>query len=420
MAQERTASLDLDSLPAEVLYRVLDHLSCEEIFFSFGHVCRRFRHITQTYPRYNIDHSRISKPRFDLICRLIRPEHVLSLTLSNNKATAGQISLFLSSFDMEKFTHLRHLSLSELSYYDREKVEDGLKSCPLVSLTIQSASQAVNLMGRWLSGLVGKRQLLQLTLRTDRSLLDRISWPRDCPLTCLHIEDCRAEDYLLILQQLPVLKTLVVDNYKPRWGNRFPSITYPSLESLTINIYDCWMNPIQSDLSLTPSLRHLELFASCCHDPSIVNGKKWEEFVQRTLFDLETFRFSFTFNCGVSKKAEEFIESFRSPFWLEEKRWFVCAEKSEVLPCQVHLYTMPLCDDHLYYAKVKEQVFAATPSSSETRMEQIQILDISTARLAELGNEEKVRQRVRSDRQNSVSLVRLCRTPKTMEFGFPA
>ena len=161
MAEERPASLD--SLPVELLYRVLDGLSCEEIFFSFGHVCRRFRRITQTYHRYKIDLSLISKPRFDLICRLIRPENVLSLTLSNDKETPGQISLFLSSVKIQKFTHLRHLTLNELSHSDRTKLRRGLKSCPLVSLRVQSKNKAVKSAGQWLTSLVGG----DTTLATD-------------------------------------------------------------------------------------------------------------------------------------------------------------------------------------------------------------------------------------------------------------
>ena len=203
------------------------------------------------------------------------------------------------------------------------------------------------------------------------------------------------KDYLLILRQLPFLETLVVDDYRQRFDDKVPSITHPSLKSLTIKIRDCSMSIIESVLSLTPSLRHLKLFSSAYGDQSMLNGKKWEEFIQLKLFDLKTFQFSFIVNRRIRHnlaKVEEVIEPFRSLFWLEEKRWFVCAELRKSSMYRVHLYTIPLCDDRFHYSKVKEQAFAATPNSPETRMEQVQTLDITTTELQEFGSTETVRQ----------------------------
>ncbi|CAF5111385.1 unnamed protein product, partial [Rotaria sp. Silwood1] len=111
MSTHENAQVSLNILPVELFYRILDHLDSETILLSFGYVCQRFHAIVKTYNRYKIDLSSISKSNFHSVCHLLQPDNIISLTLSDDIETPGQISLFLSIFHIHQFTRLRHLTL---------------------------------------------------------------------------------------------------------------------------------------------------------------------------------------------------------------------------------------------------------------------------------------------------------------------
>lgn len=63
-----------------------------------------------------------------------------------------------------------------------------------------------------------------------------------------------------------------------------------------------------------PRLQHLELIADCNND--VVDGQRW----QMEAKSLTTFNFIFNLRCQLESQH---FDSFRTSFWLEEKRWFV-------------------------------------------------------------------------------------------------
>ena len=78
----------------------------------------------------------------------------------------------------------------------------------------------------------------------------------------------------------------------------------------------------QENLRLTPSTRYLKIIGKC----SELNGKRWKEFVQVNLPRLEQFQFDVLCYQMAEKTRDEFpsiIEIFRSPIWIEDKKWFV-------------------------------------------------------------------------------------------------
>jgi hypothetical protein len=87
----------LQILPVEILHHILDELDVQTILFSFRNTCRQFRAVMNSYDRYILNFQSISKPDFDLVCHLIDPSRVTSLTLSENGETFNQ-SHFLIHF----------------------------------------------------------------------------------------------------------------------------------------------------------------------------------------------------------------------------------------------------------------------------------------------------------------------------------
>ncbi|CAF4108470.1 unnamed protein product, partial [Adineta steineri] len=101
----------IGTLPVEMLHRIFDNLDAETILLSIRVVSRLFQAAASTYNRYSIDFQLISTSKFPLLCRLINPENVISLTLLNNYRTFNQTDLFISLTHLKQFTRLHSLTL---------------------------------------------------------------------------------------------------------------------------------------------------------------------------------------------------------------------------------------------------------------------------------------------------------------------
>lgn len=74
------------------------------------------------------------------------------------------------------------------------------------------------------------------------------------------------------------------------------------------------MDQFEEIMVQLPRLRHLELNSRC--DTDVIDGTRWEACAK----DLLTFKFRFHIT-GVMQAQQ--IDSFRTPFWLDYKKWFV-------------------------------------------------------------------------------------------------
>jgi hypothetical protein len=75
--------------------------------------------------------------------------------------------------------------------------------------------------------------------------------------------------------------------------------------------------------------RHLNLDIEVPMD--IIDGNQWKYLVSH----LHTFDFRFPL---IIKPSTKILDSFQSPFWLEQKRWFVAFDDNQSPPC---LFTIP-------------------------------------------------------------------------------
>jgi hypothetical protein len=63
------AAPSLVTLPVEIVYRILDNLSEEDILLSTRDVCRRLNAITDSYRRYQVNFHRYLQIRFSSVPR---------------------------------------------------------------------------------------------------------------------------------------------------------------------------------------------------------------------------------------------------------------------------------------------------------------------------------------------------------------
>lgn len=91
------------------------------------------------------------------------------------------------------------------------------------------------------------------------------------------------------------------------------------------------MIKIKELLSKMPNLRHFELDTEGSRD--LIDGQQWELLVSH----LTVFDFRIHLNGFITSSNEPILQSFRSLFWLEQKRWFVANDGSYIH----HIFTIP-------------------------------------------------------------------------------
>lgn len=105
-----------DRLPVELLYLLFEYFRADEICFTFFNVTNRLNSVLQSYTAYHVDLKSTEQAQYDLICRYIRSEQVISLTISDDINTYGQSEFFFSYFKIKNFTELRSLTLLEIDF----------------------------------------------------------------------------------------------------------------------------------------------------------------------------------------------------------------------------------------------------------------------------------------------------------------
>jgi hypothetical protein len=361
MFQKATGSLP--TLPVEILHHVFNSLDATTIFLSVRHVCQHLKGTVQTYNRYALDFTSMSKPDFHRLLSCIRPECVTALTLSNGEATPGQIALFLSLVNIDRFTRLRSLSLLEINERDLCSILAHASSCPLTSLAIMC-----NLDGslqeqivQHLLLIIGQPTLMRLELLNEHlcNLVDRIEWPTQSKLRCLRIQCSTGKRLSEILDRSSDLERLMLGEDLRRFAcsSRTTEASffspYPRLTSLVSSYCALPMDTLQSLLCHTPSLTYLKIISI---DYDVMDGSRWEDLIKTKLPLLGKFEFLVHFSLHPSDEENaksmlnRVMTPFGTPFWTEEKRWHVTCKW---LPNNqtAEIYTSPICtSNYLYYS----------------------------------------------------------------------
>ncbi|CAF1220004.1 unnamed protein product [Rotaria magnacalcarata] len=387
------STASLDTLPSELLYRILSQLDVVTIFGSLYHACTRLRAITNAYDRYKLNFTYISKREFTFVSKRIRPENIISLKLHDGDRTPGQIELFLSIFHIDQFIQLRSLTVRYMDRYCLNTILTQASSCPLESVEIKTRDH--NIVDSTLSLLetiLAKTSLIKLDISMLYVIVESIPWPNQCSIQHLRIGSCTLEKYKAILRHSPHLRTFNLKDcsMKNIDGTVFtPDVatSYDQLTSLTFRKMCRSMEELQSILVLTPSLTHLKLI----NDPAaaasynLFDGARWEWFIEQKLSHLKIFEFFFS-NTQVRESAvidvDSLVSRFQTPFWLDCKQWFIACN---FIPkaSRINLYSLPVCETLLNYNLYVNAVSRVTSLSAvrhENLMKNVRTLRMNLTR----------------------------------------
>ena len=138
------------------------------------------------------------------------------------------------------------------------------------------------------------------------------------------------------------------------------------------------MNEMEQFLSQLPSLKHLELHAEAQVD--IADGNRWEALVS----SLVTFHFKFHVPL---QHPDDYFLSFLTPFWMEEKHWFVAYHNSCLFSLShfapIHIDSTDLSkfistapDRSLIFDRTKKLTVNTLHVDTNQRLAQIKVLEL--------------------------------------------
>ena len=348
--------VSLSTLPVEILHRIFSELDITTLFLSVRKVCQQLRAVVDTHHRYTLDFTSICKPDSHRLLGAIRPEHVTGLSLSNAALTPGQIDLFVRWIDIGLFTRLRSLKLLNTDGGHLCTFLKHASGCSLTSLIIHSELvdfKEWDELLQHISSIISQPSLLHLELINERlsQMIEVYQWPVHCNLRYLRIEGDIRFLVSRMMDHLPDLETLIIDNV----GHSFAdfrgrpvvwfSAPRPRLTFLSLSRLQQRMDELRSLLSQTPFLRHLKIVTT---SPDTIDGSQWEELIKSKLPFLNKFEFYIRFypdrSMGQTEESmlNALIVPFRTPFWTEEKRWLVTCNSFPAYK-KADLYTSPIC-----------------------------------------------------------------------------
>ncbi|CAF0831596.1 unnamed protein product [Adineta ricciae] len=350
----------MDGLPVEIIHRIFDHLEASTILFSIQVLSRSFRSMVNSYNRFSLNFKKLSQQHFRLLCRLLSPQQIISLTFANEFDESNEIYLFLSSIlRLQSFTRLQNLTLEQIDEYQLQFLLKRLNLASIRSFTVSIRKydkQLVRITESLLTSIFIQPTLRQLNL----SLKERHIFYVNCKLisTIRRLLICNyniIDNLHEIFLCCPHLHTVVLKYWHHRGhlgrisGYKLRS-TFQQIRSLSIENFRATIDTIESLLSLVPSLNYLKLVGRS--EDCIVDGSRWEHLLQTSLPQLNKFEFFFHQYSNHNKTLDElnYIHAaFQTPFWIDHKQWFTIFGYTTASKTDIRIYTIPICTSAFTY-----------------------------------------------------------------------
>ncbi|CAF3923642.1 unnamed protein product [Rotaria magnacalcarata] len=353
------------NLPAELLYQIFDHLEARFIICSVRRVCSQFYVLASAYNRFELECGSMSEADLKLVSRFVQPENVVSLKFSTAYNRDQYIQLFLSYFNICRFTRLHSITFCNVRRAaEINRFLEHVTSITSFSLTIVGYEGERDRILESIFPLVINSKLRKLSLHNLNYTNSTLPWPIQSTLEQLTIQDCTYDQYCVILSNSFQLKSFTMRNcimntihktgssslttashLAKRQRTSPTTAGYHQLISLAIGNCELPIKDLELLLSMTPSLVYLKLVSPREVFDSIFNGSYWKQYIQNTLPLLNKFEFLLTFDImkyDGHMDIESLILPFHDSFWLSEKRWFVACDYIINRP-RINLYTTPVC-----------------------------------------------------------------------------
>ncbi|CAF2974343.1 unnamed protein product [Rotaria sp. Silwood2] len=326
----------LTTLPVELIHKILDDVPTVDILLSVFLVNKRLRSVSMVYPRFQLNFAcsvtSINKNQFDCICSqlLNLTSQIVSLTLfdKDDPMTPIKNNLFLSRFSNINimFSNIRSLTLTYIDFDTLYSFKTRL-SLSIVTLSIHLVhnQKFLDLLGTscvLCEVIFFSPSLKQLSLKMSNYSNDLVTIYHQTPtilssIQYLHIEGITIDlSSLLII--VPMLHTLEVSFHDSNilYNTIHDQPLY--LQRLRIELYALtWVTTVII-LSSFSRLDYLTVIADDLNN-DMANGSAWAELLQ----EVKHFECKLHFYWRAFTSTPINLDSFRTKFWLEEKKWFI-------------------------------------------------------------------------------------------------
>ncbi|CAF3447372.1 unnamed protein product [Rotaria sp. Silwood1] len=331
----------LTTLPVELIHKILDYVPTFDILSTVLFINKRFRSVSMAYTRFRPNFTcmvtSINKSQFDYICNqlLNLTSQIVSLTLfdKDDPMTPIKNDLFFSRFSNIDitFSNLRSLTLTYINYdtwclfKTRVPLSIVILSIHLVHnhRSIDSSTTSYVLCELLFFSL----SLERLSLKMSNYSNDMIIIHHQTPTILSSIQYLHIDGITIDLSSLfiivPMLHTLEVNFHN---SNKIFHTIYDQplqLQQLRIKLYAITWISTSILLSSFSRLDYLTVIADDL-DNDMADGSAWAELLKK----VKHFECKLHFYCGAFTDEPINLNSFRTKFWLEEKKWFISYDKN--------------------------------------------------------------------------------------------
>ncbi|CAF3641448.1 unnamed protein product [Adineta steineri] len=346
----------LDRLPVEILHMIFEFMSNSDVLWSFYNISPYLNAVLNHHHWHTLNFQSISKSRFDFICNHLELQRIISLTLSNDIKTPGQIQLFFSQFNLRDFINLHSLTLLSITYEEIYPILSDLSKLKhLTSLITTCRSSEPLLIGQTLTQL---KSLKNLSISYGDIFDHNVTFPLH-NLTILDAGTCNFLELRRlqwIVPSLVSLKIILEANHQLQLVSDTNGWSCLKRLNLTLKGEKTTFDEMQTFLYRFHNLTHLTLNIRGSVN-EIANGYHWEKC--STIASLKKFDFIFEFELSSANSTQvmdEIFTSFSTPFWRDIKKWYVAITSHNV-------YTISCFDDQLFVSSTSSPLTTSPDDS---------------------------------------------------------
>ena len=356
----------LENLANELLFDLFQYFDSIHLIYAFCGLNSRFNNLLFIhFQTHSLDFRSVSKHHFENISQehiLSIANQIVSLGLFSNDETPTIALYFSRYFMLKQFNYLQSLSLCDVnSPYILNRI---IRQChDLLYLThlyitkceFSWENNALDLI----SSIWSLPKLSHLKL--DLVLFDTLRFS-DIKVISLTIEHLSINIYNWdftelshLFENTPYLRDLstIYMNYS---NTRYLLNVSPLMSELKLALIGSF-NPtpilfhsMTNIFSKMPNLSYLTIRSTQTN----FDGNYWKKILIEYLPNIKVFQlkmdFIFDFHIEKEEQVDQLLVSFRTSFWLEEHRWFVCCDwyPSSTME-DGFLYTLPYAFDKYTY-----------------------------------------------------------------------
>jgi hypothetical protein len=349
--------MTFESLANETLLHLFEFLSTTDLIHAFHGLKTRLNSLLlDHFAVYGIDFRSMYSDDFVAICREYLPtliDKVPSLYLPEKNGPSQRLNeLDAHGFKLGQFVQLKSLSLSYLSY--KQLINKIVLALPhlinLTHLTLEHCYLTKGECGFLSAGHPIINCIWRLPKLTHcyfhntyaRQMgFTSFAEPTvtSSSITCLSISSITDHFFNLnkICERTPNLQHFAI-SFLWHFPNEFINSPILSITSLELSISGCQCD-LAEILQFLPNLYQLKVYRD-----HYISGNEWQRIISNNLPKLKRFHFRMRDSLTRDESAEEYIDkllnTFRTPFWLEERDWYVQCDWNPN-ENRVILYTLP-------------------------------------------------------------------------------